>query len=93
MLTVALSDVFARLPDLRCRSNDCQDQAEFYVHLAEYTPRELGLDRGKQFNQARKHPEWDGRFCRAHLLRVLELQLDEVGFHRPLRIERVSRVA
>lgn len=75
---------------LQCRSNDCKDWAEFYVHLAEFWQTDRYDD--DKVRRSKKDEEWEGAFCKSHLMRVLDLRLADVGFHRPLRIERVARI-
>lgn len=66
-----------------CRSGDCQLMAEFYVDL----PAEWGKNGGPGAPR-KKHDEWTGHFCYDHLIRVLELKVNEIN-DSPLRIRRV----
>lgn len=67
-----------------CRSMDCQDQAVFYVDLPAVWKHADGAGR-----RAIAQDKWEGHFCPLHLLRVLELKIDEIPFSAALRIRRI----
>ena len=58
-----------------CRSGDCSSAAEFSV---ESTP-----------NDKRK-VEWSGKFCKQHLMRVMEIRLSDAHKGDKLNIEKIG---
>lgn len=85
--------VIGQIEENQCRSNDCRDVAEFRVYLPEYIPMGLhpGHWGGKHPMAKQRVPEWEGRFCLPHLLRVLELKMTELHFNQEVTIERIQR--
>jgi hypothetical protein len=87
------SELWAELLGLqRCRSNDCDEIAEFTVRVPEYRPM-IRDKHGGKFAAARlREPEWGGPFCAKHLVRVLDVILAGLHFHQPIEIERIHRI-
>jgi len=68
-----------------CRSGDCKGRAEFYAEIPRRFAR-TGPRRGPRLiNEG-----WEGAFCQYHLMRALELKVNEIGFHDVLKIKRVA---
>ena len=59
-----------------CRSGDCSAHAEF---CAQFTP------------QDKRKVEWEGKFCKQHLSRVLEIRLSDMNRGDKLVIEKIGR--
>lgn len=72
---------------IQCRSQDCDDRAEYKASTPKVYVRRTWSKKGKP---ALKREAWEGCFCFQHLMRVLEFKIREIPYAEgEMTIERI----